>query len=225
MLITKALVELPPRFVGLPPVNPEAQTRFAAGAVWNGRGAEGLAEDVRHYGQWMREEAAKRIGHLYPKARLADGSEANAIAWLWARTVASPNPAARGAHVPLASSFVLSSKKGKEAIVVPVVENGGYRFAVKTKGVGPDELAKARAGTKASRGANFVCLLSGAPVPGDHIKAEGMAGRIYLDPTAEMEEIARQAEPAWRPEQELSDDPRNIWCIPYGLSTSSRRAS
>ena len=235
VLITKALVELPPRFAGLPPVNPEAQTRFATGAAWNGRGAEGLAEDVRHYGQWMRDEATKRIGHLYPKARLADGSEANAIAWLWARTVASPNPAARGAHVPLASSFVLSSKKGKEAIVVPVVENGGYRFAVKTEDIGPDELAQAKAGTKASRGANFVCLLSGAPVPGDHIKAEGMAGRmgarlmavvargkrgrIYLDPTAEMEEIARQAEPVWRPEQELSDDPRNIWCIPYGLST------
>ena len=146
VLITKALVELPPRFAGLPPVNPEARTRFAAGAAWNGRGAEGLAEDVRHYGRWMRDEAARRIGHLYPKARLPDGSEANAIAWLWARTVASPNPAVGGAHVPLASSFVLSSKKGKEAIVVPVVENGGYRFAVKTKGVGPDELAKARGG-------------------------------------------------------------------------------
>ena len=137
--------------------------------------------------------------------------------------------------MPLASSFVLSSKKGKEAIVVPVVQNGGYRFAVKKKGLGPDELAKARAGTKASRGANFVCLLSGAPIPGDHIKAEGTAGRMgarlmaavaegrrgraYLDPTAEMEETARQAESEWKPDQELSNDPRNIWCIPYGLST------
>ena len=235
VLITKALVEIPPRFAGLPPVNPEARARFAEGAAWRGAGAEGLAEDVRHYGRWMREEARKRIGHLYPRARLADGSEATVIAWLWARTVASPNPAARGAHVPLASSFVLSSKKGREAIVVPVVENGGYRFAVKAEGIGPDELARAKAGTKASRGANFTCLLSGAPIPAAHIKAEGMAGRmgarlmavvaegkrgrVYLAPMAEMEEIAWQAEPAWRPEQELSDDPRNIWCIPYGLST------
>ena len=235
VLITKALVEIPPRFAGLPPVNPEARARFAEGAAWRGAGAEGLAEDVRHYGRWMREEARKRIGHLYPRARLADGSEATVIAWLWARTVASPNPAARGAHVPLVRSFVLSSKKGREAIVVPVVENGGYRFAVKAEGIGPDELARAKAGTKASRGANFTCLLSGAPIPAAHIKAEGMAGRmgarlmavvaegkrgrVYLAPTAEMEEIAQQAEPAWRPEQELSDDPRNIWCIPYGLST------
>ena len=183
----------------------------------------------------MREQARERIGRLYPRAGLADGSQATVIAWLWARTVASPDPAARGAHVPLASSFVLSSRKGREAIVVPIVENGGYRFAVKAEGVAPDELARARAGTKAARGANFTCLLSGAPLNGDWIKAEGMAGRmgarlmavvaegkrgrVYLEPTAEMEETARQAEPAWRPEQELPDDPRNIWCIPYGLST------
>ncbi len=235
VLITKALVEIPPRFAGLPPVNPEARARFAVGAVWNGAGAEGLAEDVRHYGRWMRDEAERRIGRLYPKARLPDGSKAAVIAWLWARTVASPNPAAGGAHTPLVRSFVLSSKKGREAIVVPVVENGGYRFAVKTEGVGPDELARAKKGAKASRGANFTCLLSGVPVPAAHIKAEGMAkrmsarlmavvaegkrGRVYLDPTAEMEEAAQRAEPEWRPEQDLSDDPRNVWCIPYGLST------
>ena len=235
VLITKALVEIPPRFAGLAPVNPEVQARFARNATWSGKGAEGLAEDVRHYGRWMREEARKRIGHLYPKVRLADGSEATVIAWLWARTVESPNPAARGAHVPLVSSFVLSSKKSREAIVVPVVENGDYRFSVKAEGVGPDELARAKGGTKASRGANFTCLLSRVPIPAAHIKAEGMAGRmgarlmavvaegkhrrVYIEPTAEMEEIARQAEPAWRPEQELPDDPRNIWCIPYGLST------
>ena len=235
VLITKALVEIPPRFAGRAPVNPEARARFARGAVWYGKGAAGLAEDVRHYGRWMRGEAAKRISHLYPKARLPDGSEATVIAWLWARTVASPNPAAEGAHVPLVSSFVLSSKKSKEAVVVPVVENGGYRFTVKAHGVAPHELARARAGTKAARGANFTCLLSGAPIPGDHIKAEGMAGRmgarlmavvaegrrrrVYLAPTAETEEAAWTAEPVWRPEQELSGDPRNIWCIPYGIST------
>ena len=235
VLITKALVEIPPRFAGRAPVNPEARARFARGAVWYGKGAAGLAEDVRHYGRWMRGEAAKRIGHLYPKARLPDGSEATVIAWLWARTVASPNPAAEGAHVPLVSSFVLSSKKSKEAVVVPVVENGGYRFTVKAHGVAPHELARARAGTKAARGANFTCLLSWAPIPGDHIKAEGMAGRmgarlmavvaegrrrrVYLAPTAETEEAAWTAEPVWRPEQELSGDPRNIWCIPYGIST------
>ena len=148
VLITKALVEIPLCFAGRPPVNPEAQAAFAGGAAWNGTGAEGLAEDVRHYGRWMRDEAEKRIGHLYPKARLPDGSEATVIAWLWARTVTSPNPAAAGAHVPLVSSFVLSSKKSRQAIVVPIVEDGSYRFTVKSGALGPEELARAKSGTK-----------------------------------------------------------------------------
>ena len=157
VLVSRATCEIPPKFADRPPVHPDADPHVA----W--RGARGLAEDVRRYGRWMREEARKRIGRLYPEARLADGSPATVIAWLWARTVASPDPMLRGAHVPLASSFVLSSKKGKEAIVVPAVEGGGYRFEVKTGGVGPEALARARAGTKAARGANFTCLLSGAP--------------------------------------------------------------
>ena len=242
VLVSKATCEIPPKFAGRPPVNPDADPHV----VW--RGAQGLAEDVRYYGRWMRERAKERIGHLYPKAEVTAamaearldlaphaGRELTVIAWLWARTVASPDPMLRGVHVPLASSFVLSSKKGKEAIVVPVVENDGYRFTVKTRGIGPDELAKARTGAKVGRGANFACLLSGTPLTGDHIKAEGMAGRmgarlmaavaegkrgrVYLDPTEEMEAVAREAEPDWQPEQKLSDDPRNIWCTPYGFST------
>ena len=182
----------------------------------------------------MRDEAEKRIGHLYPKATLPDGSKATVIAWLWARTVASPNPAARGAHVPLANSFVLSSKKGREAIVVPEVGNGAYRFTVKSGGVSGEELAQARSGTKKGRGANFACLVTGAPIPGDHIKAEGMAGRmgtrlmavvaegrhgrIYLDPTEEMEQSARSAEPKWRPANDLIGKCRDQ--LPrYGMET------
>ena len=248
VLITKALVEVPPRFASLPPVNPEARAKFAAGAAWNGRGAEGLAEDVRHYGGWMREEAKRRIGHLYPKVEVTpemvrerpdlkahEGSKLTVIAWLWARTVASPNPATRGAHVPLVSSFVLSSRRGREVIVIPVIEWGGWRFTVKSGGLGSEALAKARAGTKTGRGANFTCLLSGAPIPGAHIKAEGVAGRmgarlmavvaegkrgrIYLDPTERMEKAAQAAEPMWRPGQELPKNPR--WFSPpdYGMPT------
>ncbi len=245
VLITKALVEFPPRFAGRSAVHPEARVEF--GGV-GGRGAVGLAEDVRRYGKWMRDEAKRRIGHLYPKARVTEamaaarpdlapyaGKDLTVISWLWARSVASPNPAARGATVPLVNSFVLSSKKGKEAIVVPVVENGGYRFTVKSIGVTPDEVRQAKLGTKAGRGANFTCLLSGAPLAGNHIKAEGIAGRmgarlmavvaegvrgrIYLDPTEEMEEVARAAEPTWRPTESLPNDPRAIWCPLYGLTT------
>jgi putative DNA methylase len=115
VLIGKALVEIPPKFAGLPPVNPVSREERARGGRWQGRGAQGLAEDVRYYGTWMRDEATRRIGHLYPKAVLPDGSKATVIAWLWARTVRSPDPSAKGAMVPLVSSFMLSTKEGKKA--------------------------------------------------------------------------------------------------------------
>ena len=215
VLISKALVEIPYQFAGRAPVNSEALAVFAGGAVWNGTGAEGLAEDVRHYGRWMRDEAAKRIGHLYPKVRLPDGSDATVIAWLWARTVASPNPAANGAHVPLASSFVLSSKKGREAIVVPQVEtSNSYRFVVKEAGITTNDLANAKTGTKVSQG-SFRCILSGAPISYSYIDneansgrmcarlmaivAKGTEGRTYLSPTLDHEQIALAADPNFKP--------------------------
>ena len=137
----------------------------------------------------MRDEAEKRIGHLYPKvevtAEMAEerpdlrnivGQKLTVIAWLWARTVKSPNPAFAHVDVPLASTFMLSTKPGKEAYIEPVIEGGGYRFAVK---VGkPNDAEAAKNGTKLSRGGNFQCLMSGTPIAGDYIKAEGMAGRI-----------------------------------------------
>src|SRR5215212_3491619 len=135
VLIGKALVEIPPKFAGRPPVNPKAQVEAANGQLRAWRGAQGLAEDVRYYGEWMRDEAEKRIGHLYPKATLPDGSEATVIAWLWARTVRSPDPAAKGAMVPLVSSFMLSTKDGKKAWVEPIVNPAapdGWRFEVRT---------------------------------------------------------------------------------------------
>ena len=246
VLINKAMIEIPPRFVGRPPVNPDAQAKFARGVPWNGRGAQGLAEDVRYYGRWMRDKAEKRIGHLYPKLEVTsamvrerpdlkpyDGRKLTVIAWLWARTVKSPNPAFADVDVPLASTFMLSTKKGKEAYVEPVVEGRGYRFTVKVGA--PPDADTAKAGTKLSRGANFRCLMSGAPIAGDHIKAEGQAkrmgarlmaivaegdrGRVYLAPVREHEETARKAVPGWQPREELPNDPRAIWCPLYGLTT------
>src|SRR5207253_8455903 len=150
-------------------------------------GAKGLAEDVRYYGQWMRNEAEKRIGHLYPKVEVTAemvksrpdlkqyvGRKLTVIAWLWVRTVKSPNPAFAQVDVPLVSTFMLSTKAGKEAYVEPVIENGGYRFTVKAGK--PKDPQAAKLGTKLSRGANFECLMSGAPIAGDYIKAEGKAG-------------------------------------------------
>ena len=137
------MIEIPPRFAGRPPVNPASREEPTVVArTW--RGAHGLAEDVRHYGRWMRDEAEKRIGHLYPPVEITpavvrerpdlkayEGRELTVIAWLWARTVKSPNPAFSDVDVPLASTFMLSTKKGKEAYVEPVIEGRGYRFTVK----------------------------------------------------------------------------------------------
>lgn len=249
VLINKAMIEIPPRFAGRPPVRPEtkgADKKLVNRSAGDWRGAQGLAEDVRHYGQWMRHEAEKRIGHLYPKVKVTaemvrerkdlapfEGRELTVIAWLWARTVKSPNPAFADVDVPLASTFMLSTKKDKEAYVEPVVEDGGYRFTVK---VGtPADLEAAKAGTKLGRGANFRCLMSGTPMDPDHIYseaqagrmgarlmaivAEGDRGRVYLEPRQEHEKAARKAKPEWRPDAAMPDNPR--WFSPplYGLTT------
>ena len=247
--INKAMIEIPPKFAGRAPVGPalaadQGSRKQATRDVFEDwSGARGLAEDVRRYGAWMRAEAEKRIGHLYPQievtpdmvAERADlkpllGQQLTVIAWLWARTVKSPNPAYRNAEVPLASTFVLSSKVGKESYVHSVVEGDRYRFTVQV-GTPPES---AKDGTKAAgRGANFLCVLSDSPISGDYIKAEGQAGRmgarlmavvaegvrgrIYLAPNAEHETIALQAQPKWRP---VGDVPARLTggtCVPYGL--------
>ena len=223
VLINKAMIEIPPRFAGRPPVNPEARMgRGSTEAQW--KGAAGLAEDVRFYGKWMRDEAEKRIGHLYPKIEVTEvmaqerpdlkpyvGRKLTVIAWLWARTVKSPNPAFANVDVPLASSFVLSTKSGKQAYVEPVIENGGYRFSVKVGSLP----ASAKNGTKMARG-SFRCLFSDVPVRYEYIDCEanagrmgerlmaivanGDSGRVYLPPTQLMESIAYSAQPTWRPD-------------------------
>ena len=235
VLINKAMIEIPPKFAGKPPVNPEAREgKGSTNASW--KGAAGLAEDVRYYGNWMRDEAEKRIGHLYPKIEVTAemarerpdlkqyvGRKLTVIAWLWARTVKSPNPAFADVDVPLASSFLLSTKKGKEAYVEPVIENGGYRFTVKAGALTGEAAAS---GTKLARGANFKCVMSDAVINDPYIKGESMAGqmgarlmaivaegdrgRVYLSPTLEHENTARQAQPEWKPDQPMNRDTSNL---------------
>jgi putative DNA methylase len=238
VLIGKALVEIPPKFAGCPPINPKAQEEAKNGALRGWKGAQGLAEDVRYYGQWMRDEAERRIGHLYPRAALPDGSEAAVVAWLWARTVRSPDPSAKGAMVPLVSSFLLSPMEGKKAWVELVIDPAapdGWRFEVKTGKLAKADEDRLKKGTKSARGSNFTCVLTGTAVDGDHIKAEGSAGRmsarlmavvaegskgrVYLSATSRHEMLATTGEPAWLPEGELPHDPRNFWTVQYGLTT------
>lgn len=229
VLITKALIELPPKFANQRPVNPDISQKKLKTAQWFG--AQGLAEDVKYYGQWMRDQAEKKIGHLYPTVELADGDEAKVIAWLWARTVKCPNPGC-GCEMPLVKSFTLSSKKGKEAWVEPIIDRTQsppvISFEVKSgKGIAPES-------PKTGRGANFRCLACNQPVNDKHIKAEGRAermgeqlmaivgegqrGRIYLAPSQEHEKVVANAKPSWYPEVEIGSDRRSMFTPLYGLT-------
>jgi putative DNA methylase len=241
VLINKAMIEIPPRFSGMPPVNPQAR-KIPALIEKEWRGASGLAQDVRYYGQWMRDESFSRIGHLYPPIEVTNeltterpdlvpyvGRKLTVIAWLWTRTVKSPNPAFSHVDVPLASTFVLGSKPGKEAYVQPILENGGYRFTVMT-GKPP---ADAKSGTTAGKRQGFRCLMSGAPISYDYIRQEGKGrrlgqklmavvvegtrARVYLSPTSKVEEIASQAKPSWRPDCEMPKKHRNFQPPVYGM--------
>lgn len=254
VLINKAMIEIPPKFAGKPAVNPESrkQKRVTSDS-W--KGAQGLAEDVRYYGKWMREEAEKRIGHLYPKIEITEemaqerpdlkhyiGQKLTVIAWIWARTVKSPNPAFSNIDVPLASTFMLSTKLGKEAYVEPVVEGSIYHFKVK-KGK-PSNAMIAENGTssgkrkigekKSGRIKGFLCMISGVPISYDYIRAEanagrmgqrlmaivaeGKEGRVYLSPTIEHENAAQQAKPTWIPNSETYGKCRvNVGL--YGMTT------
>ncbi len=243
VLINKAMIEIPPKFAGRPPVHPPEEGQTELPREW--KGAHGLAEDVRSYGQWMRDEAEKRIGHLYPKVEITAemvrerpdlkqylGQRLTAIAWIWARTVKSPNPAFSHVDVPLASTFMLSSKAGKEVYVQPVIEGDSYRFAVR---VGkPKNAETAKNGTKSAR-ANFNCLMSGVLISGDYIKAEGQngrmgsrlmaivaegqRGRVYLAPNQIHESIPAKVEPVWRPEGDVPARLTGGTCVPYGMTT------
>ena len=245
------MIEIPPKFAGRPPVSPEARGNTDLIArEW--KGAQGLAEDVRYYGRWMRDEAEKRIGYLYPKVEVTpeivlerpdlkayEGRSLTVIAWLWARTVKSPNPAFADVGVPLASTFMLSTKKGKEAYVEPVIE--GSRVSVHGEGGGAGMDADAvKAGTKLSRGSEFpLSDVGNAHCGGLHqVRGEGRAhvrsadggrcggrerGRVYLAPTSVHEQnrsqMAMPRVAAGRGPLPARLTAWHFLTVPYGLST------
>lgn len=198
VLINKALIEIPPKFKDMPPVFPgAAETR----TEW--KGAEGLAEDVRLYGEWMRDEAEKRIGHLYPKVKAPGGTEHTVIAWIWARTVTCSNPGCR-AEIPLISDLNLGKRRGSESCLHPVVHNGRVDFTIR-KGA-----AKPGGNKTGKKGAHFECWVCGSPITPDEVHfqidqsnlanarllatvAEGIRERIYLEPDALQESAAMRA--------------------------------
>jgi putative DNA methylase len=220
VLINKALIEIPAKWAARKPVYPGIAAERLS---WPG--ATGLAEDVRRYGRWIRDEAENRIGHLYPKVQIS-GVDATVIAWIWARTVTCPNPACTGT-MPLVNKFWLAKKKGKERFLIPIVEGRRVRFEIG----GPDGVP--RDGTVGRTGA--VCLLCGAPVPLKYIRNEGRAGRIghqlmtivaersrqryYIAPTAEHENAVNFPRPDNVPAGELAENPRDVKAPTYGMRT------
>ena len=228
VLITKALIEIPPKFAGHPPVNPAAKAKMSGKGMWTG--ARGLADDVRYYGEWMRDRAFESIGYLYPKVKLPNehgGGEATVIAWLWARTVQCPNPAC-GAQMPLVRSFALSTKPGKKAWVEPMIDHAAKRVRFEAReGEGAPE------GTVNRKGAR--CLVCGTTVPLEYVRsesrarglppqlmmtvAESLRGRVFVSPDARQDAAAGLAKPLWKPDGEIADNPGHTNVYRYGLTT------
>ncbi|NPV89869.1 MAG: DUF1156 domain-containing protein [Firmicutes bacterium] len=224
VMINKAMIEIPPKFAGQPPVNPDSRVNTMEG-TWTG--ASGLAEDVRYYGDWMKKKAYEKIGHLYPKVKDEHGQERTVIAWIWARTIKCPNPAC-GCEMPLANSFVLSKNKGKEAYIQPIIEGKNIRYEVKYG-------KNAAEPHKTARG-KFKCICCGEIATNDYVRkeaveghmgsrlmavvAEGQNRRLYISPSEEQEQATMQASPVWKPDQLVTTPCHDVDRLPmYGMHT------
>ena len=223
VLINKALIEIPPKFAGRSPVHPDAPE-----PVGGWPRATGLAEDVRYYGQWMRDEAHRRIGHLYPKVKDAGGVERTVIAWIWARTVKSPNPA-NPIEVPLVRSWWLAKKKGKEAWVKASVVDGRVQYTVMHDANGPTGDAD---GTVGRTGA--VSIADGTPISLEYVREDARAGRmgahliavvaeggrerLYLSPSDDQRAAAEVTRPDDAPDQLLPEAALGFRVQNYGMT-------
>ena len=241
------MIEIPPKFQGFSAVNPESR-KFKTLFKENKINSAGLAKDVEYYGELVRKKAFEISKDLYPKIEVSEevvdrrpdlkkylGCKLTVMAWIWARTVPSPNPAFVGKNVPLVSTFILAKKKGKEAYVLPQISNGEYTFRVYS-GNAPNDL-EVETGTKLSRGGNFKCILSGEAMNPKYIKscgkngqmgiklmsivAEGDKERVYLDPTDFHENIALNCKADWLPDIQFVEDARAFTPSIYGLKTWS----
>ena len=223
VLINKALIEIPPKFKNLPPVNPDADDmgmststgRNARRTPW--RGSSGLADDIRYYGKWMRDEAFRRIGHLYPKAKLPDGSDATVIAWLWARTVPCSNPAC-GVQMPLLKTFQISKKRNNQHWIKPVVDvrRNAYLLQYRITAAAFPRTARWTVTVRFASYATtrFHCLMSVRQAKAGNmdkqmtaIVAEGNRRRLYVSPTDDHIQVSISAEPTWRPSQKMPNTP------------------
>ena len=227
VMIGKAMIEIPWKFTDQDPIHPGGKDRN------HYRSAEGLAEDVKYYGEWMRDQAFERIGHHYSKIDLPDdlgGGNATVVAWIWARTVPSPDPAFSNVHVPLVRTFTLSTKKGREVWVEPIVEGQNYRFEIRSKALGHQHLGID--GTVGRQGGT--CIVSGAAMPLAYIRemaknglmkqklmavvVEGNKGRLFVSPTMAQEELAEVELPSNTPETVLPEKALGFRVQAYGMN-------
>ncbi|MDE7242433.1 MAG: DUF1156 domain-containing protein [Oscillospiraceae bacterium] len=220
VMINKAMIEIPPKFAGMPPVHPRKNDLDGG---WSG--AAGLAEDVRYYGEWMKQEAFKLIGHLYPKVRDEKGEEHNVIAWIWTRTVKCPNPVC-GCEMPLARNFTLAKKKNRGAYIHPIIEGKKIHYNVQYG------TSKSKTG-KTSQGVKFKCILCGNATTADYIKEQALQGnmgtemmaivaedahkKLYLSPVDEHIQIAQISAPDWVPHGNIIRRISGGTCVPYGM--------
>lgn len=247
VLINKGVLEFPVTFAGRPPVNPSAQEEIHRAGGWHGKGPDGIVADLRYYASRWADSAEQRLVHMYPRIGVSPelaqgrpelselvGQELRPIAWLWARTVRSPDPAFREVAVPLMSTFQLSTKKGREVHLEPVVRDREYRFVVKSGEGGNVTRSEVREGTRLATGANFRCLLSGAPITPDYIQEEAKAGRLgarlvaivvdsdrgrfYLPATKTHEEAASLTPSSWTPDVEFFQKALGFRVGNYGMS-------
>ena len=222
VLINKAMIEIPPRFAGLPPVHPSVDKDLTA---WER--AQGLASDVEAYGRWMREEAQRRIGHLYPDATAPDGEKLTPIAWIWARTVESPDPSWSG-HVPLVASWTLANKPGRPKVwIEPIIDRNSQTISYEIREGGEPSRERTCGGSDGT------CVATDAAISLDYIRteakagrmgmqlmavvAEGKPGRRYCAPEQSHIQASLCKEPEWKPVLPLPPMARSISIQIYGL--------
>ena len=229
VLIGKALLELPQDYRGKKPLHPGVKLKN------HYKNFDGLAEDIIYFARKLRERTWKSIGHLYPKIQLESQNgkrDATVLAWIWVRTVESPDPAMKGSRIPLVASYWLCKKPKKKVWVEPYIDNKQVRFRVKS-GVPSDEKAIDR-GNKVSRGANFVCQLSGSAVTADYVKGQGKTGKMgwqllavvaedtggrkYESRSNKHEGIAFRKEPSWHPDYAMSQHSQYMSVTNYGIT-------
>jgi putative DNA methylase len=229
-LISKGMIEYPALFSGFSPVHPGAKERHTYTQ------AEGLSEDIRYYGGLLQDIAFQKVGNLFPTINIKAGGSAKVLAWVWARTVPSPDPAFKGAPVPIAASFILSTKKGREAWIEPIIDRASASVSFRVHMTADKVAMKAAAsGTKMSRGANFRCLLSDTAITADYVKecgrkgvmgaqlmaivAEGQRRRLYLSPTEDHENIVERIKKNPLNDISLPNHSQYVGVLGYGMKS------